>query len=243
MAPSAATARSQGLHRAHDAARGDPDRGDACGEGRPPQPMRCVRFVALATVREVVELVLEQVDIDEIARNGLSRGVVRGYAANDLIEIFASQLFGAGSALQPVALEIARIQLIQERRRVAANQIPRKPRTATVAETAWLRLAYSLGSGLSTPSARMICANGCGPQHSPVETARDREKPVLTVNRPLVLTLVRFHDPAGVVASENTAQDRRATREPSDLVRRKREARSSYGAGFCIPSHVVPSPT
>ena len=174
------------------------------GEGRQAQPMRCVRFVTLATVREVVELALEQVGPDEVECSGLSCGVALGRAGDEAIEILAPQLFRAGSALHPVALEVASVQLIEERRRIAANQDSdeteggHNPRDDLIEPWPCDDLPKRdvvVKPGLEHAERQDNRADDRGRQHSPVEAAGDREETALLSQSradPRVCTLPRF---------------------------------------------------
>ena len=86
--------------------------------------MPCGRLVALAALSEVSKLILKQVLGDEVERNVLSRGVDLCDVGHEAIEILAPQLLRTGSALRPVTRQVAGVQLVEERRRIAADEEP-----------------------------------------------------------------------------------------------------------------------
>jgi hypothetical protein len=164
IAPSAATATNQGPPTAPTMPpAATPDRGDAGGEGRQSQPMPRGRLVALASLGEVVELILKQVLGDEVERSALSRRAGRRGMGHEAIEILASQLFCTCSALHPITRSItssgsaASMTRIAERELLHAGSRPAK--RASLGDF-WTRFfirysAFSGGSSDGKPPSRL----------------------------------------------------------------------------------------
>src|SRR3954447_19991037 len=83
----------------------------------------------LAAPREVDKLIFKQASGDQIERCTLGGSVRRRGARGEPIEIFTPQLLCTGTALHPVAGEVACVQLVETRCRIATQQEPDEPET------------------------------------------------------------------------------------------------------------------
>ena len=106
------------------AAGGDAHRRDAGREGGPSQPPRRGRLVTLAAIREIFELVFQQVLVDDVEDQTLGGARRRRGARHQAVEILAAQLLGPRPGLHPVARKVSGIELVKARGGVAPDHQP-----------------------------------------------------------------------------------------------------------------------